>query len=186
MWGTVRLFFTVAAPNLQPHQQCIKIPMSPHPCQHLLYVFIIIIIIICLLLCHRIPRLHPWGGKVPWNREWQATPLFLPGKFHGPRSLQAIVWGLQSWTRLRDWHTHWVWSGVSLWFLLCVSPVTHVEHLFTCLLAIRMSSVEKCLFKSLVHVFSCFSYLSLYSYKNSPYILDMSLLSDNWYISDNR
>ena len=26
-------------------------------------------------------------GKIPWNRKWQPTPVFLPGKFHGQRSL---------------------------------------------------------------------------------------------------
>ena len=26
-------------------------------------------------------------GKIPWRREWQLTPVFLPGKFHGQRSL---------------------------------------------------------------------------------------------------
>ena len=29
----------------------------------------------------------PWVGKIPWRREWQPTPVFLPGKFHGQRSL---------------------------------------------------------------------------------------------------
>ena len=28
-----------------------------------------------------------WVGKIPWGRKWKATPLFLPGKFHGQRSL---------------------------------------------------------------------------------------------------
>ena len=27
------------------------------------------------------------GGKIPWSRKWHATPIFLPGKFHGQRSL---------------------------------------------------------------------------------------------------
>ena len=27
------------------------------------------------------------GRKIPWRREWQTTPVFLPGKFHGHRSL---------------------------------------------------------------------------------------------------
>ena len=27
------------------------------------------------------------GQEDPWNRKWQPTPLFLPGKFHGQRSL---------------------------------------------------------------------------------------------------
>ena len=25
--------------------------------------------------------------KIPWRREWQSTPVFLPGEFHGQRSL---------------------------------------------------------------------------------------------------
>ena len=29
----------------------------------------------------------PWLGKIPWRRKWQPTPVFLPGKFHGQRSL---------------------------------------------------------------------------------------------------
>ena len=30
---------------------------------------------------------NPWVGKIPWRRKWQPTPVFLPGKSHGPRSL---------------------------------------------------------------------------------------------------
>ena len=29
----------------------------------------------------------PWLGNIPWSRKWQPTPEFLPGKFHGQRSL---------------------------------------------------------------------------------------------------
>ena len=29
----------------------------------------------------------PWLGKIPWKRAWQPTPVFLPGKSHGQRSL---------------------------------------------------------------------------------------------------
>ena len=29
----------------------------------------------------------PWVGKIPWRREWLPTPVFLPGEFHGQRSL---------------------------------------------------------------------------------------------------
>ena len=29
----------------------------------------------------------PWVGKMPWRREWQPTPVFLPGESHGQRSL---------------------------------------------------------------------------------------------------
>ena len=29
----------------------------------------------------------PWGGKIPWRRDWQPIPLFLPVQSHGQRSL---------------------------------------------------------------------------------------------------
>ena len=29
----------------------------------------------------------PWVGKILWSRKWQSTPVFLPGKSHGQRSL---------------------------------------------------------------------------------------------------
>ena len=32
-------------------------------------------------------RFNPWIGKMPWRRKWQPTPLSLPGKSHGQRSL---------------------------------------------------------------------------------------------------
>ena len=32
-------------------------------------------------------RLDPWVGKIPWKRAWQPTLVFLPGEFHGQRSL---------------------------------------------------------------------------------------------------
>ena len=35
--------------------------------------------------------LSPWVGKILWRRKWQPAPEFLPGKFHGQRSLVATV-----------------------------------------------------------------------------------------------
>ena len=32
-------------------------------------------------------RFGPWVGKIPWRSKQQPTPVFLPGKFHGHRSL---------------------------------------------------------------------------------------------------
>ena len=28
-----------------------------------------------------------WVREIPWRREWQPTPVLLPGEFHGQRSL---------------------------------------------------------------------------------------------------
>ena len=39
--------------------------------------------------------LDPWVGKIPWRRAWNPTPVFLPGKSHGQRSLA----GYSSWDR---------------------------------------------------------------------------------------
>ena len=32
-------------------------------------------------------QFDPWVGKIPWSKKWQPTPVFLPGKSHGQRSL---------------------------------------------------------------------------------------------------
>ena len=36
---------------------------------------------------HKRHGFDPWVGKIPWRRKWQPDPVFLPGKFHGQRSL---------------------------------------------------------------------------------------------------
>ena len=39
-------------------------------------------------------RFDPWGGKIPWRREWLPTPVFLPGESHRQRSLAGYSpWG---------------------------------------------------------------------------------------------
>ena len=36
----------------------------------------------------------PWVRKIPWNRKWKPTPVFLSGKFPGQRSLAGYSsWG---------------------------------------------------------------------------------------------
>ena len=45
------------------------------------------------LQCGR-PGFHPWVRKIPWRRKWQSTPVLLPGKSHGQRSLVGYSpWG---------------------------------------------------------------------------------------------
>ena len=40
--------------------------------------------------------MDPRGGKIPWRREWQPTPLFLPGESHGQRTQAGYSpWGLE-------------------------------------------------------------------------------------------
>ena len=40
------------------------------------------------------PGLIPGSGRPAWRREWQPTTVFLPGEFHGQRSLEGYSpWG---------------------------------------------------------------------------------------------
>ena len=55
----------------------------------------------------------PWVGKIPWRKEWQPTPGFLPGEFHGQRSLVGnSPWGrkesytTEQLTHVRQIHSH--------------------------------------------------------------------------------
>ena len=53
----------------------------------------------------RIPGFNPWVEKIPWRRKWQPTPVLLPEKSHGQRSLRGYSpWGggHKSQTRLSD------------------------------------------------------------------------------------
>ena len=48
--------------------------------------------------CNAGDRFNPRVGKMPWRREWQPTAVFLPGQFHGQRSLAGYSpWGSKTW-----------------------------------------------------------------------------------------
>ena len=40
------------------------------------------------------PAWFPVSGRFPQRREWLPTPVYLPGEFHGQRSLVATVYGV--------------------------------------------------------------------------------------------
>ena len=60
------------------------------------------------LQCGR-PRFDPWVGKIPWRREWQPTPVSLPGKSHGQRSLVGYSpWGCRESDRTERLSLHFM------------------------------------------------------------------------------
>ena len=55
-----------------------------------------------------------WVGKISWRRQWQPTPVFLPGKSHGWGSLVGYSpWGRKESDMTERLHFHFQRSGGS-------------------------------------------------------------------------
>ena len=53
---------------------------------------------------HRRREFDPWAGNILWRRKWQPTPVSLPGKSNGQRSLLLL---LSRFSRVRLFATPW-------------------------------------------------------------------------------
>ena len=61
----------------------------------------------------------PWVGKITWRRGWQPAPVFLPGEFHGQRSLMSYSpLGCKELDTTEATEP----TGMSIYFCVCVYP----------------------------------------------------------------
>ena len=71
----------------------------------------------CCLQCRR-PWFNPWAGKIPWRRKWLPTPVLLPGKSHGRRSLVGYSpWGRKESDMTEQLHFYFSGNPDSCWCL---------------------------------------------------------------------
>ena len=71
----------------------------------------------------------PWVGKIPWKRKRHPTPRFLPGKFHGQRSLAGCSpWGQKE--LIETDHKGSLFLGVSLDLFLYIQLNTFLFFSF--------------------------------------------------------
>ena len=65
----------------------------------------------------RRPRFDSWVGKIRWRSKWQPTPVLLPGKSHGQKSLVGYSpWGRKELDTTEWLHFHFL---VSIWWCPC-------------------------------------------------------------------
>ena len=67
----------------------------------------------CQCRRHKWYRFSPWVGKIPWRREWEPTPVSLPGEIHGQRSLA----GYSPWCCKELNTTEWLPFSLSFIFI---------------------------------------------------------------------
>ena len=121
--------------------------------------------------CRRCSRqgFDPWVGEMPWSRQWQPTPVFLPGKFCGQRSWMGYSpWGCKDMTEHKCWQVLHFYK-ISLNFLykastpkvglvcLFISDHYSIHFLFLLLLCCLLLSVQRGIVAVHCYLILCFN-----------------------------
>ena len=76
------------------------------------------------LQCGR-PGFDPWVRKILWRRKWQPTPVLLPGKSHGQRSIVGYSpWGHKE-LDMTEWF-HFLTFNINFVYIL-IYACTHTQ-----------------------------------------------------------
>jgi len=80
------------------------------------------------LQCGR-PGFNPWVGKILWRRQWQPTPVLLPGKFRGWRSLVGYSpWGHKELEITEQLHFHFLWTLTANIYLPLLAKINNTTR----------------------------------------------------------
>ena len=91
------------------------------------------------------------SGRFPWRRKWQPTPVLLPGKCHGQRSLV----GYSPWNRKESHMTEQLHVSISVLLLLAVHWIFHQHFPNFTRLTIVLSFFWEWLYLFLICLFVC-------------------------------
>ena len=74
-------------------------------------------------------QIRLWVRKIPWRREWQPTPVSLPGKCHGQRSLAGYsTWGHKESDMSEEPQKHVIYLFLVLSVFIHCTPNTHTHR----------------------------------------------------------
>ena len=102
-------------------------------------------------------RVRARGWEDPWRRKWQSTPVLLPGKSHGQRSLVGYSpWGRKESDTTEQLHfTHF--NHVHFFLLFEVQLIYNIE---------LVSGIQQC--DSVEHIYVCMGFHAGAVVKNPP------------------
>ena len=134
--------------NLHSHQQCSKVRFSPCSLQHLLFVEFLRVSQVVLVVKHLPDNAGDSRdvGLIPESRRYPGGGNSNP--LHNPCGRKEM--GMTGELLMMSILTTMRWYLIVV--LICISLIiSSIEHLFIFLLALCVSSLEKCLFRSFAH-----------------------------------